>query len=163
MSFRVFGNSLNKAIFADGNLSFGNQTTLTGNAGADADVYTNKDFVCANNENFAGSINAQGNITVQGSRTIAGDAWAKGSISNSSGFNGSIGGRALSATGTIDLPGNASVNSTLLAAGAINWSGCSTSGKCFPNTSVAPPSTFPFPILRGDAATLAVCKPRATP
>jgi Tfp pilus assembly protein PilX len=150
----VYGESLNKAIFADASLTFNNQTTLTGNTGPDADVYTNGNFVCANNQNFAGSVLAQGSITITGTCTIAGDAWAKLGVSNTSGSNGSIGGRVLSSTGAISLPSNFNVNGTLLAASSINWAGCSASGKCYPNTSVATPQNFPFPILRGDEPTL---------
>jgi Tfp pilus assembly protein PilX len=150
----IYGESLNKAIFADSSLAFNNQTTLVGNSGPDADVYTNGNFVCANNQNFAGSVLAQGSITISGTCTIAGDAWAKADVSNTSGSNGSIGGRVLSSTGNVTLPSNFSVNGTLLAAGTITWGGCSASGKCFPNTSVATPQSFPFPILRGDAATM---------
>jgi len=152
----VYGNSLNKAIFANSTLTFSNQTTLTGNSGPDADVYTNGDFRCANNQNFAGSVYAQGTITVQGTCTIAGDAWAKGSVTYSSGSNGSIGGRVLSSNGAITLPSNFNVNGTLLASGGISWGGC-VSGKCFPNTSsVAAPAVFPMPILRADDATMSV-------
>lgn len=150
----VYGDSLNKAIFADSSLAFNNQTTLVGNSGPDADVYTNGNFVCGNNQNFAGSVLAQGGISIQGTCTIAGDAWAKLGVSNPSGSNGSIGGRVLSSTGTISLPNNFNVNGTLLAAGSITWGPCSASGKCFPNTTVAAPQSFPFPILRGDATTM---------
>ena len=151
----VYGNSLNKAIFANSSLAFDNQTTLTGNSGPDADVYTNGNFTCANNQNFAGSVLAQGGITIQGTCTIAGDAWAKGSVNNVSGSNGSIGGRVLSSTGSIALPSNLNVNGTLLAAGNITWDGCSASGKCFANTSsVAAPQVYPFPVLRGNDATM---------
>lgn len=150
----VYGSSLNKAIFADGSLTFNNQTTLTGNNGPDADVYTNRDFVCQNNQNFAGSVYSQGGIQVQGTCTIAGDAWAKGAVTYASGSNGSIGGRVLSSTGSVGFPGNFNVNGTLLAAGNISWGGCSASGKCFPNTTVAAPPSLPFPILRGDNATM---------
>lgn len=151
----IYGNSLNKAIFANSSLQFNNQTTLTGNSGPDADVYTNGNFVCANNQNFAGSVHAQGSITITGTCTIAGDAWAKLGVSNTSGSNGSIGGRVLSSTSTISLPSNFNVNGTLLAAGNISWAGCSASGKCFANTSsVAAPSVFPLPILRGNDATM---------
>lgn len=146
----VYSNSVDKAIFADGNINFTNNTTLTGDgSGANADVYTNSNFICANNESFAGNINSQGNITVQGSCTIAGDAWAAGSLNYSSGANGSIGGRALAAGGAITLPGNYSVNGTLLATGAINWSGCSAAGKCYANTTVSAPPAVPFPIMYG--------------
>lgn len=150
----VYGDSLNKAIFADSSLAFNNQTTLVGNSGPDADVYTNGNFVCGNNQNFAGSVLAQGSISIQGTCTIAGDAWAKLGVSNTSGSNGSIGGRVLSSTGNVTLPSNFNVNGTLLAAGSITWGGCSASGKCFPTTSVATPQSFPFPILRGDATTM---------
>ena len=100
-------------------------------------------------------MNSQGAITVQGACTVAGDLWAKGSVSNPSGANGSVGGRVLSSTSSISLPNNIAVNGSLLAGGAISWGGCSTSGKCFANTGVAAPPALPFPILRGDAATLA--------
>lgn len=150
----VYGESLNKAIFADSSLTFNNQTTLTGFQGPDADVYTNGNFTCSNNQNFAGSVLAQGTITVAGQCTIAGDAWAKLGVSNTSGSSGSIAGRVLSSTGTISLPNNFDVNGTLLAAGNISWGGCSASGKCFPNTTVSAPQAFPFPILRGDEPTL---------
>jgi Tfp pilus assembly protein PilX len=152
----IYDKSLNKAIFADGNLSFDNNTTVTGSSGPDADVYTNTDFACANGQNFAGSVNSQGNITVTGGCTFAGDIWAKGSVSSPSGANGSVGGRVLSSTSSISLPSNFAVNGSLLAGGAISWNGCSTSGKCFANTTVATPPALPFPILRGDAATLAI-------
>ena len=150
----VYANSLDKAIFSEGNLTFTNQTTLTGDgSGANADVYTNANFVCANNQNYAGSINSQGNVTVQGTCTIAGDAWARGSVSNSAGSNGVVGGRVLASTGNIALPGTFSVNGTLLAGGGISWGGCATSGKCFANTTVAPPPAVPFPKLFGNSSS----------
>lgn len=152
----IFGDSLNKAIFADGDLSFTNQTTLTGNNGPDADVYTNQDFICANNQNYAGSVHAQGYIEVQGTCTIAGDAWAGTQVTSAAGSNGSIGGRVLASTSTISLPNNFNVNGTLLAAGNITWGGCASSGKCFPNTTVGAPQSYPFPILRWDAGTQAI-------
>ena len=152
----IFGDSLNKAIFADGTLTFNNQTTLTGSNGPNADVYTNGNFVCANNQSYAGSVYAQGTVTVQGSCTVAGDIWATGSVSNSSGANGSVGGRVISNSGNISLPGNFDVNGTLLANGTISWSGCGTAGKCFAATNAPAPPVLPFPILRGDAATMAI-------
>lgn len=151
----VYGNSLNKAIYAEGNLAIKNQATLTGSDGPNADVYANGSFTCANNQNYAGSVYLQGDATVQGSCTIVGDLWAKGSVSNASGTNGSVGGRVISRSSTISLPGNFSVNGSLLAAGAITWPGCSTAGKCLAHTTAPAPPVLPFPVLRGDAATLA--------
>lgn len=149
----VYANSVDKAIFANGNLTFNNQTTLTGDGnGANADVYSNSNFVCSNNENFAGSIYTQGSFTVQGGCTVAGDVWARGDVANGSGSNGSIGGRVLSSSGSVTLPSNFNVNGTLLASGSISWSGCSVSGKCFANTSVAAPPAVPFPIMAGNSS-----------
>lgn len=151
----VYGDSLNKAIFAHGTLVFKNQTTLTGSSGPDADVYSNEGFTCANNQNFAGSIYAQGTITVQGSCTVAGDLWAESGVSNSAGANGTVGGRVLTATNDINLPGNFAINGTVLAGGTINWSGCSASpGKCVSGTTVASPPELPFPVINSDPATL---------
>jgi type II secretory pathway pseudopilin PulG len=160
----VPGSSLDKAIFAQGSLAFKNRATLTGTSGGpDADVYTNSNFDCANNENFAGSIYSQGNVSIQGSCTITGDAWAKGTVSNTDSAspphtadaNGAITGRVLSSQASIALPNNLKVGASLLAAGTINWGGCSASGKCLPNQTVALPPMHPFPILRGDNATIA--------
>ncbi|MFZ5871146.1 MAG: hypothetical protein ACOYXW_11545 [Actinomycetota bacterium] len=151
----VYGDSLNKAIFADGGLTFTNQTTLTGSSGPDADVYSNESFTCANNQNFAGSVYSQGTITVQGSCTVAGDLWAKTGVSNSAGANGTVGGRVLTAANDVNLPGNFKINGTVLAGGSINWGGCAASaGKCVSGTTVAAPPQLPFPILNSDAATL---------
>lgn len=150
----VYANSVDQAIFANGNITFNNNTTLTGDGtGANADIYTNTDFTCANNESFAGNVHSQGSITVSGSCTIAGDAWAKNSVGYSSGSNGSVGGRVLASAGSITLPGNFNVNGTLLAGGSINWAGCSASGKCYANTTVSAPPYIPFPILYGNSAT----------
>ncbi|MDX6225540.1 MAG: hypothetical protein QOE64_1916 [Frankiales bacterium] len=145
---------LNKAIFADGSLSFDNKTTITGNNGADADVYTNSSYSCANNENFAGSIYAQGSITLSNGCTIAGNMWAKIGINTSSAWNGSVAGYAKAGTGTITLnQGPGTVTGNLYAAGTITYGGCSA-GKCFPNNSPGNPPVEPFPIIRGDTATL---------
>ena len=151
----VPGAPLDKAIYAQSDITLTNQTTLKGTNGANADIYTNKDFKCANNENFAGSVTALGKITVEGSCTIAGDAFAVGDVENSGGANGSIGGRAMSSSGKIKLPNNFAVNGTLLAHTTIDWPNCGTSGKCFANSSIAAPPVYTFPdFIRDDEPTL---------
>jgi hypothetical protein len=149
------GTSLVNAIFANGNLSFDNKTTITGNNGPDADVYTNADYSCANNENFAGSIYSQGTVTMAGSCTTAGNVWGK--IVTESSWNGTIAGFVKAGAGTIKLSNPGSVTGNLYASSTINYTGGSgcTSGKCFPNGSPGSAPYQPFPIIRGDAATLA--------
>jgi Tfp pilus assembly protein PilX len=143
--------NLDKAIFADGSLSFTNKTTLTGNNGPDADVYSNTDVVCNNNEDFAGNVYSQGSITISNTCTFAGGVWAKNAITQNG--NASIAGYAKAGTGNISISG-ATVGGNLYAAGTIGFSGCSAAGKCFPNNSPGAPPTVPFPVLRGDATML---------
>lgn len=145
---------LNKAIFADGSLSFSNRTTLTGQNGADADVYSNRSVDCANNENFAGNVYSQGDISISNSCTFAGNVWAGGRVSTSNGANGSIGGFVKAGGGSINLTG-VTVGSNLYAQTTISYSGCSAAGKCFPNSNPGMPPASPFPVIRGDAASLA--------
>jgi len=152
----VNGNSLSNAIYANGSLSFDNKTTITGDTGPDANVYSNADFACANNENFAGSIYSQGNITMQGSCALAGNIWAQTGIAHSSSWNGSVAGFAKAGGGDISLnQGPGTVTGNLYASGSIAYGGCGSSGKCFTNGSPGAPPAQPFPIIRGDAATLA--------
>ena len=118
----IYGNSLNKAIFADGGLAFDNQTTLTGNSGPDADVYTNKHFTCENNQNFAGSVYAQGDLTIGNGCTIGHRAMLHGCT---------IGANSLVGMGAIILNGARIGASSLVGAGALV-----TEGKEFPARSL---------------------------
>lgn len=147
-------NTLNKAIFADGVLDFDNQTTVLGNNGPDADIYSNSDVDCSNNENFAGSLFSSGAISISNTCTFAGNVWAHGPVQTNNGTNGSIAGFVKSATGTISLNG-VNVTGNLYANGSITYGGCSTAAKCFPNSSPGEPPATPFPILKGDASALA--------
>jgi hypothetical protein len=147
--------SLNKAIFANGNLSINNKTTVAGNNGPDADIYTNADFACANNENFAGSIYSQGIITLGNSCTAAGNIWAGKSITNASAWNGSVAGFAKAGGGAITLnQGPGTITGNLYGSSTITYGGCGSPGKCFPNGSPGAPPFQPFPIIKGDQATL---------
>lgn len=145
---------LNKAIFADGSLSFSNRTTLTGQNGADADVYSNRSVDCANNENFAGNVYSQGDISISNSCTFAGNVWAGGRVFTNNGANGAIGGFVKAGGGSISLSG-VTVGGNLYAQTSISFSGCSAAGKCFPNSNPGLPPSSPFPVIRGDAASLA--------
>lgn len=150
----VKANTLTKAIFADGTLSFNNKTTITGYTGPDADVYTNSNFLCSNNENFAGSVYSQGSITLSNGCTLAGNMWAGTGITAGSAWNGSVAGYGKSAAGSISLTsGPGSVSGNLYAAGSIAHASCPA--KCFPNNSPGSPPSQPFPILLGTNTALA--------
>jgi hypothetical protein len=147
-------NGFSDAIFAQGNLAFGNHTTINGNGTPDADLYTNHDFTCQNNETFSGNVYVQGNATLSNGCTIVSTLWVTGDVSTGTAWNGSIGGAVLSSGGSIDLSGPGNVSGSLQASGTVAYSGCSAS-KCFPGATLAAPPLQPMPILRDDPATLA--------
>lgn len=146
-----------KAIFANGNLSFDNRTRLTGNEGADADVYSNSNFTCSNNEDFAGSVSSQGSVSIANACTFAANVWAKTGVAAVGNASGSVAGFVKTSTGNISM-GNVSVTGNLYAPGTITYTqagGCSGSpGKCLSGNSPGDPPALPFPILRGDQNTL---------
>ncbi|MEI2717745.1 MAG: hypothetical protein V9E98_12295 [Candidatus Nanopelagicales bacterium] len=56
-------NGLDKAIFGNTGITLANRAQVFGRDGAaDADLYTNGNFVCSNNQQFFGSVVAQGSI-----------------------------------------------------------------------------------------------------
>lgn len=147
---------LDKAIFSNSTLRMANNTKLTALSGKpEADVYTNADFYCQNNQEFHGSILApKGSIYLQGQCTVIVDAWAKGEVllDNPS---ASIGGRALSATSTVTL-GHSALGQQARAAGQVTGDVCATAGKCFSNDpDVAAPPVEPFPELLWDTTAQA--------
>lgn len=149
----VAANGFNRAIFSDGTLSVANRLRVNGLAGADADVYTNGDFRCQNNQEYDGDVFVQGMAQLSNSCSTVGDLWVKGGVTGSN--TTSIGGRLLSSTGSVTLTNASSVAGTVMARGSISWGGCSAAGKCSPgNATVTAPPYQPLPILRGDAATL---------
>ncbi len=147
----IRGEGLSKAVFGESTIIASNRSDVNG--GPKANLYTNGSFICSNNQNYQGSIIApRGSISLDGC-SVLGDAWARDNVTAS---NGTIGGKVISSSSAITLTGNTSVGGTLLAAGAIAWSGCSMANKCFANqASAAPPAPYEqFPILRGDATAL---------
>lgn len=144
----------NKAIFADAAITFDNHSTLTGNVGADADIYSNTSLSCQNNTNIAGNAYSQGDLVISNSCSYGAGVWAAGSITGTNSSSGTIAGFARAGSGTIALP-KMTVSGSLAAAGAITYGGCGPVGKCFPNSTPGPPPAMPFPVIRGDAASLA--------
>lgn len=152
---QVRSGGLTDAIFANGTLSTSNRMTLTGNVGNDANVYSNTSFACSNNSSYAGLVASQGTISLDNSCSIAGDAWATLAVSASAGANGTIGGRVRSSSSSVTLNGPVTVTGAVEAAQGITWAGCSAQSKCYPNSNVPAPESKPFPIIRGDSATIA--------
>jgi hypothetical protein len=136
---------LDKAIFATGGVTANNQAQISGNRGTDADVYAENGFTCSNNFDIAGSLLVQGPVTLSQPCSVAGDVWATGNITTDN--RSIIGGRVLTSGGSVSLSGNTGVTGTVLASGSVNWSGCSTSAKCFPGSTVAAPASQAFPTI----------------
>ncbi|KQY25100.1 hypothetical protein ASD16_06575 [Cellulomonas sp. Root485] len=150
----AYGNDLDKAIFSNSNLTMSNKTVLTSASGTpDADIYTNGDFYCRNNQEFHGSIYAQGSVFLESQCTVSVDVWAKGKVQITN-PSASIGGRVLSSSSTVSLD-KAAVGQQARAAGVVTGQVCGTAGKCFSNVAVDAPPTVAFPELIWDAATQA--------
>lgn len=148
-----YANNLDKAIFSDSTMRVANNSVIKGQAGTpNADVYTNGDFVCDNNQEYHGSIYAQGTIKLAGQCTVSVDVWAKGWVllDNPS---ASVGGRALSATSSVTLK-KSPVGQQARAHGAATGDVC-TATKCFSNVAVDAPPTTVFPQLTWDATARA--------
>ncbi|HJZ61802.1 MAG TPA: pilus assembly PilX N-terminal domain-containing protein [Miltoncostaeaceae bacterium] len=138
-------NGLNKAIFANGNLTFNNNAAVNGQVGNDGDVYTNKDFVCANSMTIHGSLYTQGGASLSNSCTIAVDLWAKNAIGMSNSVN--IGHDAKSSRSNITITHpNARVNHDAIAGGTVSTvSGNNVGNAISQNATVPDPPFYSFP------------------
>jgi hypothetical protein len=134
-------------IFSDTGLGLQNHLTVNGNAGNDANVYTNGNFTMANNTVISGSVFAQGaaNIT---NGVVKADVWANGPVTLHS---IAIFGNAISSTGDIALTNNTHVYRDAKAAGAITVDGSSQiDGLEIENATLGPPPTFGLPQVTYD-------------
>jgi type II secretory pathway pseudopilin PulG len=148
----TYGNDLDKAIFGNGGVTLANKADIYGQDGQpNADVYTNGNVTCNNNQHYYGSIFAQGNVSMSNTCTVEVDVQAKGSITATN-PGVTINGRALSSNGSINL-GPAALGQQARASGSVSGNICSTAGKCFPGVSVPPPAALDFPILQWDTPT----------
>ena len=156
--------AFNKAIFAQGNLTFNNKTTLNGNGKNNADVYTNTSFTCTNNEQFYGNVYSEGDMTGSNTCSTSGDWWAAGKITASG--NGSVGGSVYAAgcndttkgcsagastSGNISLSNNYTVVKNATAKGTISPTPCGSGqviqGTCSTSANPGPPPYQPFPVV----------------
>lgn len=151
-----FANDLDKAIFGDAGVSVGQKFDLYGQSGPDADVYTNGDFTCQNNQRFRGSVTAQGTITMSNKCTIDVNAVSPVGVTLSN-ANSVVSGDVLVSGGTATISAG-TVGGRVKALDVQPDSWCTANpAKCVEGTAAAkPPAVQTFPQLKGDAATLAV-------
>jgi Tfp pilus assembly protein PilX len=175
----AFSNALTDAIFADGNLTFANYSSLAGQTGKDANVYSNDSVFCQNGNSttvFNGNWIAQGSVSLSNQCEITGDVWARGSVSLNNNM-ATIDGYVRTSNGTFygvpEAHPHAMVGKLVQAPapvapqtlqGQISWDTCWTDSnrttlanppRCeWPATVPAPPAK-PFPIIRGDATAQA--------
>jgi hypothetical protein len=156
--------AFDKAIFAQGTLTFNNKTTVNGSGKNNANIYTNTSFACSNNEYFYGYVYSQGDITGSNTCGGSGDMWAAGAISLSG--NGVLGGSmyaagcndtfkgcaaSASTSGNITVASNYSVAKNAVAKGTVSPTPCGSGhtiqGTCSTNSSPGPPPYYSFPIV----------------
>jgi hypothetical protein len=172
-------NALTDAIFSNGSLTFANYSSLAGQTGKDATVYSNNSVFCQNGSSttvFDGNWIAQGSVTLSSQCEITGDLWAKGNV-NLNNNKSTIDGYVRTSDGTFyavpEVAGHTMVGKLVQAPAPvaprtlndqISWDTCWTDSnrttpadppRCqWPATVPAPP-VKPFPIIRGDAAAQA--------
>lgn len=146
----VYSTDLNKAIFGNAGITVGNNFNLYGESVPDADVYTNGDFSCTNNEHLRGSVIApQGSISLSNTCLIDVDADAKNGFSMSS---GTVSGNVKVSAGSANISGG-SVSGKVYASNPSTWCTANTT-KC----TIGPvriPSISVFPTINGDDPTVA--------
>ncbi len=156
----AFANDMNKAIFGDGGVAMANHVKLYGEGGQpNADVYTNKNIVCDNNQEFHGSVYAKGSVTMSNTCWVAVNVYAgTGFYGQNSGVT--VNGDILVANGGATLDKNMSVGGHVRVSGTVGnsdvWSSgrvCGTSGKCLPGQTVPPVPQQPFPIMNWGVGT----------
>lgn len=150
----TFRNGFDKAIFGEAGIAITNRARIYGQEGRpDADIYTNGDFTCNNNQEFHGSVYAQGSITLASNCRIFVDAHA-GTFFKADNPQAVVSGNVLVAGGNATLDDQASVGQQVRATGTITWSGCTTE-KCVPGVAVPPVPTQEFPQLVWNPTTAA--------
>lgn len=176
----VHSNALVDAIFSDSTLTFANYSSLAGQTGKDANVYSNNSVLCQNGNNttrFDGNWIAQGSVVMSNQCEITGDLWARGNISLNNNKS-TIDGYVRTSNGTFSAVPETNTHTMvgkLVQAPApvapqtlnsqISWDTCWTNSnrttladpaRCQWPASVPAPPVKQFPIIRGDAAAQAV-------
>lgn len=140
-----YANDLDRAIFGNSGVQVSANFDLYGQNGPDADVYTNGDFACSQNEHFRGSIYAQGSISLSNSCTIDVTANAKTGFSSNS-TQASVGGDVLVSNGSAAINAG-TVGGKVKALSVTPTSYCTSNpNKCVTGAGAAPaPPSIAFP------------------
>ncbi len=141
---------LNKAMFADNTLKMADNMVVKGNAGANADLYSNTSAYCAAGSNVAGTITSQVDFFGYSGCLVGASVWAGRNVTTD---NNAITGFVKAGTGTILAGTGTTVSGNLYAAGSITYASCGA-GKCFPNSSPGNPTALAFPQIPSDDASL---------
>jgi len=144
----VYANSMNKAIFGRAGITFANHVSLYGENGTpNADLYTDGNIACQNNQEFQGTIYAQGQVTMANSCRVAVDVHA-GTLFRADNPSVTINGRVLVANGNATVNAKFSLGQQMLVSGTIDGGSKSqvcTPGKCFEHATVPPVPQEDFP------------------
>lgn len=149
-----YSTDLNKAIFGNAGVAVGNNMDLYGENGQpNADVYTNGNFTCTNNEHFRGSIIApQGTVKLDNSCVVDVDVMARDGVIISK-PQSIVNGNVKVSGGTITLTAGTVVGRAYVTTGSA-W--CTANpAKCTVTSPVRIPSVQTFPVLNGDAGVIA--------
>lgn len=148
----VQATGLDKAIFGNAGVQLANHGEVFGQNGIpDADVYTNGNFACNNNQNYHGSIFAQGRIDLSSTCTVDVDAWAgTGFTANNTGVT--VKGNVKVGSGNASLVRNATVAGRVQVSGAVQggWRDNNCPAKCTEGATPGMPPAQPFPQLPYD-------------
>lgn len=145
----VFSTDMEFTILGYAGVTLANRANILGTDGQpNADLYSNGDVICNNNQEFHGSIYAQGSVFLQGQCVVMVDVHAKAGITVTS-PSSNIGGQALVSNGNIQL-NKAGLGQQARASGtalSTNGTACSgTPSKCFSGVTVPPPPKQDFPV-----------------
>jgi len=144
----VYSASMDKAIFGRAGITFANHVSLYGENGVpNADIYTDGNVACQNNQEFQGSIYAQGQVTMANSCKVAVDVHA-GTYFRADNPSVAINGRVLVANGNATINAKFTLGQQMVVSGTIdggNKNQVCTSGKCFEHATVPPVPKQDFP------------------
>lgn len=142
------------AVLAVNGTTFSNRFTIYGDTGEDGDIYVlDGDLTIGNQVTVTGNVYVPlGAVTFTNAVTIAGDLWARDDVTleNPSEVQGST----LSSEGDIDGGSTGgTIDGSAIAYGTVNAAGnLSIGGDLFPNTDVGPVPTQTFPQISAATA-----------
>lgn len=152
----AYAQGLDKAIYGYAAVTFSNQADIYGSgASPDADIYTNGNFACANNEHFHGSVYAQGSIALANQCVIDVNAWAKIGYTMSN-AQATVSGDVMVSQGAAAIT-NGTISGKVKAVSVVPSTWCTANpGKCVTGAGVvSDPPVQNFPQLSWNATTQA--------